>query len=270
MLACTSVEEFGRAGGTAYYAGARFIRWRVDPHLRGYRVWGQATVDDARELVAAFEAEARHGRLGRQGSLGDYRELRGVEPAAFDILLRHVLAQPRHASPAREAVVRPAGIVGAIVAGFFDVALREAGVFQSAREALRWLGHPEAETVLGTMPWGSPPPEVSTPVGRRLQLFFAEHGRASSVAEAAAFLRMSSRTLQHHLQSAGTHFRAERDRGLLLRAQRALADSDLPLGRVASDLGFRSPQRFSDWFRRLVGQPPSRWRHARRRGGARP
>ncbi len=266
MRCCASIEEFGAATGAAYYRGSSFVRWRFERKVRGYWVWGRPTVDDARELVAVFDAEGRRGALGPHDSLADYSELQVVDPATFVVLLSHVRGQPEQTAPAREAVVRPADLPGAIIAGFFDVAARAARVFQTRGDALRWLGRAEVVPALDALRRASR--RGAAPIVRRLHSLFAAHGERAPIGEAAALLKMSPRTLQHHLRAAGTHYRAERDRACLARAQEALASSDASVSHVAHDLGFDTLQRFSDWFRRLVGQPPSSWRLAQRHPAA--
>src|SRR5262249_53192177 len=86
------------------------------------------------------------------GMLLDFRWLDGLEPAFFQKAAAWTLAN-RHAlsrSLTRLALVRPTGVGGAIVAGFFDVVEPFCAfeVFTSPDVALDWLGIGDA-SVLG-------------------------------------------------------------------------------------------------------------------------
>lgn len=81
-----------------------------------------------------------------------------------------------------------------------------------------------------------------------------------SLADVAALVERHPRTLQQDLKAAGTHF------GEVLRQVRQqlacthLADSDIDLTRLASDLGYADLSAFSRAFRQWTGRSPRQWR----------
>jgi len=87
--------------------------------------------------------------------------------------------------------------------------------------------------------------------------------RLPTVAETAAHLGMSERTLRRHLfalDKAHADLTQECQR---LMAERLLAEGKLPLKQVAEALGFSSVHSFHRAFRRWSGLTPSAWRDSR-------
>ena len=79
-------------------------------------------------------------------------------------------------------------------------------------------------------------------------------------------LEISKPTLQRHFLAAlGRGPGEEIHRTQMELVRRLLADSRMPMTRIAAEAGFSSPQRFSEWFRRQAGTTPThyRQRHAR-------
>lgn len=78
--------------------------------------------------------------------------------------------------------------------------------------------------------------------------------------------------LAHHVGLSPAHLRrlahaelgmaprAWIDRRRLAEARRQLRAGDVPLKRLAAELGFADDAQFSSWFRRQTGLPPGRWR----------
>ncbi len=100
--------------------------------------------------------------------------------------------------------------------------------------------------------------EVSELVGRRL-------AERPTVAQVAAELAMSTRSLQQHLHAEGTTFSAVVDDAQRERAL-ALIDADiLPITTIAAEVGFATPAGFSRAVRRWTGHTASqrRSRHGR-------
>jgi len=54
----------------------------------------------------------------------------------------------------------------------------------------------------------------------------------------------------------------------LAEARRLLAETDAPLDRIASRLGFASAAQFNSYFHRTEGMPPGRWRRTRATAGS--
>lgn len=73
-------------------------------------------------------------------------------------------------------------------------------------------------------------------------------------------LGMHERTLHRRLRLEGTTFRRELEGLRHETARRLLADTDMPLSRMATALGYSDTTAFIRAFKRWSGQPPSEWR----------
>lgn len=76
----------------------------------------------------------------------------------------------------------------------------------------------------------------------------------------AADLRTSGRQLQRALKSSGTSFRKLLVRQRLELSRSLLETTDAPIGKIALDSGFASPQAFSRAFSKGFGETPSMFR----------
>ncbi len=89
--------------------------------------------------------------------------------------------------------------------------------------------------------------------------------RRPQLAEVARSLRMSARSLQLSLTRQGRTFHAELDRVRLYVARQYLSRTDVPLGAIATRLGFLSAAVFSRFFRRAAGLSPREYREKNRK-----
>lgn len=71
---------------------------------------------------------------------------------------------------------------------------------------------------------------------------------------------MSRRSLQRHLEQAGTSYQELLDDVRRQSARRLLKNTDLDAGEIAFLLGFQEVNSFTRAFRAWEGIPPSRWR----------
>jgi AraC-like DNA-binding protein len=84
-----------------------------------------------------------------------------------------------------------------------------------------------------------------------------------SAANAASLLHMHERTLNRRLREEGTSFRQELDKTRFEVAKQFLAESEIPLKKLAAILGYSDKSAFSRAFKRWSGTTPgiSRVRH---------
>jgi AraC-like DNA-binding protein len=82
------------------------------------------------------------------------------------------------------------------------------------------------------------------------------------LAEVAADLGTTPRQLQRFLKANGTSFRQVLLRQRLEASRRLLATTDRPIGAIAMDCGFASPQTFSRAFSSVFGETASKYRAA--------
>jgi AraC-like DNA-binding protein len=235
--------------------------------LFGFALWGRPAESDLRKLVTALEVELDDA-VPAHASLVDVRRVEAVDPAAFELLHRYV---KQHAAVlarkvTRLALVRPAGLVGAVVSGFYQVmeSPYPTQTFTELSDAAAWAG-------------------ASAPLGKELEALLAEASGVDAllaslralfseaqarldIAGAAKALGLSQRTLQRRLGALNTSFVAEVQHARMALAKDRLTASEAPLTAIAIDAGFSSLQHFSTAFRKATGASPSAWRERARRG----
>lgn len=268
-----STDAIGDGPGR-YVAGRTFAHFCVTPRLWGVMFWGRPNATDTEQLARSMRVELEPGAV-RHGSVIDLSRVDSVDTAAFGVLETYV--RQEHEALARQVsrqvLIRPDGMAGAVVAGFFDVtpAPYPVRVVDSHRMALDWLAeeHPDAlppGSDLGEMLAAVHAEAASVePCVRELRAVIEQRLDGVSMADAARKLGVSERTLQRRLSDAGTTFHRELSAARLRVAMRLLVDTDLPLTTIAFDVGCGSPQRFSALFRKLAGESPSTWRARQRK-----
>lgn len=254
-----------------YLMGDCFLHWYASADLCGFTVWGRPGEAEARRLVQTLDVELDPAPL--HASLVDLRRVEGIDASAFGVMKEYMQKnEPRFARTVRsQALVRPEGLAGAIVGGFYGL-LQGAyphKVFTDAAAGLAWLEQPE---------------EVAAPLLARLNALVAEATGQSpllrelhqvmrarlpdvNLADVARGMGLSERTLQRRLKEASTSFQLELNAVQVRTAQALLLETDMKLTAVAVEVGCASLQHFSGLFRKLVGESPSVWREQRRRGG---
>ena len=92
------------------------------------------------------------------------------------------------------------------------------------------------------------------------QLIAASRGSGPSLAEAAARLHLSCRTLIRRLRGAGTTYHELIDTQQRDRAETLLANPDFDIAEIGHRLGYRDPANFGRAARRWFGMAPGRYR----------
>jgi len=234
--------------------------------LWGFCLWGAPSEADLRRIVPLLALE-----LGRDvvphASLVDVRRLDAGDPRAFAVLAKYLRTNfdAFRTRVTRLALVRPPGLLGATVAGFYQVAGAPypVRIFDDVRSAATWLRAPELAATLDAAV-----AEASgvSPVLLQLRRWLDAHLADASLARAARAVSRAPRSLQRDLAVSGSSFQAELDAARIRLAQRLLVESDSSLTEIAYDVGCASPQHFSTLFRRVVGARPSAWRTKHRSG----
>jgi AraC-like DNA-binding protein len=241
--------------------GRRTLAFCARPDLWGFALWEKPNADDMKRLLPLLAIE-----LGPpaepHGSLVDTRRLDAGDPDVFALLTDYVRAN--FAVLARQvtrlAIVRPPGVAGATVAGFFAVQdpPYPVKVFDDAGKAAAWLG--ASASFVAELDDAIAAASGVAPVIAELRAWLEGRLATAALPAAARALRQSPRTLQRKLSEAGTTFQRELDAARVRVAQRLLVAHDATLTAVAYDVGCASPQHFSALFRRVVGEAPSKWR----------
>ena len=97
---------------------------------------------------------------------------------------------------------------------------------------------------------------------RRAVAYIRAHCRESiGVEQVAAALGTTRRTLERRFRAAlDTQPSAELQSARLRLAKRLLATTERPVGHLASELGFATPQHFTAFFRKHAGCTPTAYR----------
>ena len=258
-----SLSSYARSPTGHWWGGPSFAAWCAEPTFFGFTLYGQPRAEDLERLVGALKVEL--GSAARPHvSLVDASLVRVADPAAFEVLQRYVtrhLAQLR-AQVTRLALVRPGGLPGAVVAGFFSVleSPYPTTTVTTVGEAVTWLGAPARwTTVLERLR-----AEVSGVDPLRAQVRAAlAASPGASLATVARELGLSSRTLQRRLSELGTSLQRESSEQRLQAAALALATGSASILSVALEAGFSTSQAFSAAFRRFSGKTPREFRQGR-------
>ena len=260
--------DYARASVGACLLGSSFVHFWPRPHLAGVALFGAPDADDLSGLTRILRLELAEG-APRHVSLVDASRIERVDAMAFAALERYV---DEHRARLEEqverlAIVRPAGVLGATVSGFFHVAVPPypVGVFDDARGGLEFLGEPDEGLVAALDRAVADAAQSPSWLLALRQKLDAQPGRLA-LEDAARSLALSVRTLQRQLKSAGTTYQREVAASQVRVAERLLRETSASLGAVAIEIGCASQQHFSTLFKRFTGESPSAYRTRTREG----
>ena len=226
-------------------------------------MWGRPSELDVVEMCNVWDAHLPSPH-GSDPTLTDIRALDSIDLFAFNRLLR-VFAERRAvwtALAGPQAILHRGGLAGAAILGALQLAgpgyrLR---AFDSLDRALEWLGVPQIERDFEAL--SASLLDVADIV-RRVQATLEAEPGSLSAAELSRKLGLSVRSLQRHLELAGTSLRKERTRHVVARAERLLEGTELDLGAIATMIGARSAGQLTALFQRVRGMTPGTFRRAR-------
>jgi AraC-like DNA-binding protein len=207
-------------------------------------------------------------------SLVDARRLELPDHSAFTLFVKYMQQRERDfaVSVKRQALIRPEGIIGATVYGFYGLLQPSypSKVFTETAEALGWLGVSQEHVAPLVVELERLVAEATrqSPLLQELHRVLRPRLMAVSLADIAREMGMSERTLQRRLKEENTSFQAEFNKVQISTAMQLLRETDMKLTVVAVEVGCASLQHFSGLFRKLVGKSPSTWREQQRRGSA--
>lgn len=251
--------------GDNYYTRGHFAFWAAANGVTGITVWGHLTEEDAqglRQVIEAVLATNPEERWPNRASLVDASEVVGVDPRAFEIMAAHFADQRlTKGRPARQAMIRPRGYTGSVVAGFFSVARApfETAVFTSVAEALAWAGKPDSALAADLDQLRETLTQASSEL-KALHGILSADVAGITLTTAARRLGVSSRTLQRRLQDSGTTFHEQRSAAQVRAAKVALVQTEDKIAAIARSVGCASASQFSALFRRQTGESPREFR----------
>jgi AraC-like DNA-binding protein len=239
-----------------------FSYWYPRRGLTGFALWGTPSRADVQLLNRIMDVVVdpigdRHVSLVDMGLLGT------VDPSAFRTMAEYLARRwPQFGQLiVRQALIRPSGLTGAVVAGFYEVLVPTYPVklFTEPDAALEWLAiegeHDLRSTITDTRATARPVDGVLGP----LRVVLQQHLEDPKLPDVASKLGMSERTLQRRLRVAGTTFQREAHTARLEAAQAMMLAGGISLTRIAIELGFASLQHFSALFRKRFGSSPTEW-----------
>jgi len=265
------VDDYFRNAAGACLRRTRFFCSSPGQDLFTLFAWGRLDAQDTRELFEVFDSVERN-QVPPRRQLVVLRRVESVSIESMGIFTRYYERGAKYLqSVAKEAVVRPGGVVGILAEGFYPVVPRPfpGKVFSSLGHAIEWLGFDQAdldhwlEQVTDLERRATSPSDSIVSELRRVIL---QHGAGVSVGAAAQALGVSARTLQRRIREGGGTFEGVRTFVCLEEAKRLLLTSDHDVKHIALELGYASPTRLTDVFRREFGVPPTRWRESARSG----
>jgi AraC-like DNA-binding protein len=205
----------------------------------------------------------------RHISIVDTGLLTTVDPLAFRTMAEYLASRwPDFGRLIiKQALIRPSGFAGAVVAGFYEVIVPNYWVqlFSEPDAGLRWLGEDAELQLSAAISSARSCARSADPVLQQLRAVLQREPQRPRLNQIAGKLGLSERTLQRRLAASGTTFLRETHLAKLEAAQSLMLASRHNLTRIAIEVGFASVQHFSALFRKHVGQSPSEW--VRRRTG---
>jgi len=266
MLAAATLEEYLARPVGRYLPGPTYVVWWLHPGLNGISFWGRPEAEHIRVVTSALEAEFRP-EIRRHASVIDARCMDGVDPGAFDRLSGFVSDYREQLARGcvGQAVLRPSGLVGAVVAGFHAVldTLYPVKVFPSLPPALDWLRVNEDASVFEALDGIRASAVGASPLVMAVRQRLQHRPGAATLKEVARALGLSSRDLQRQLCAAHTRFKTEQRAAQIHMAKTLLMETSYDVKRIAVEVGCSSSQHFSSLFRECVGETPSGWRGQR-------
>jgi AraC-like DNA-binding protein len=274
MRPAHSIADFMAAPLDRYVLGRSWLVWCHSPSLCGVVLWDRPNEEDAAVLVHLFDLAHSPVLADRFDMVVDTHRLVGVDLGLFARFADYARqGAGDNERLRRQAIVRADGLVGAVTAAFHPVGeTRHAwSIFADSASAFAWLeraddeGQAPAEAVRLEIERIVDQARGSTTLVRTLQEHLAQNIDAPRVQKAARALGLSSRSLQRELLENGTTFRAEVARVRVGRAELLLAETDLKVAAIATEVGCASLPHFISLFRRVRQTSPGRFRARARR-----
>lgn len=252
-----------------YLVGENFLHWYATPEFCGFTVWGIPGEAQISRLTQVLDVELAPARP--HVSLVDARRVEAPDASGLSVLVKYMAQRIAGFTQTvkRQALVRPEGIAGAVVGGFYSLVSSgyPTHAFADPLAAALWLGLPEAEAralldeLSGLVAQHMGVSPLLGELHRVLRLRLAE----AHLTDVARELGMSERTLQRRLRESGTNFQAELNTVQVRTAQALLLEPHAKVTAVAVEVGCASLQHFSSLFRKVTGESPSDWRERHRK-----
>lgn len=261
-----SADEFWSAPDGCMLRRGHFAYLGASPQLLSLVIWGHVGGSDVEELAAVLGAAAAHPV--RRDALVQTQDMTGVDEVSLRAWSRFMAGtlDRSEAVTRREAVVRPSGTIGMIVAGFYGVVevRYPTAIFAERGAALAWLRAPaRAQARIEAESDRLVEEARTTPdLLYRLRELLAGRAGKADLALAARELAVSARTLQRRLGESDTSFERELALARVAAAKNLLLRTTLAVKSIALEVGLPSASRLSQLFAAHEQATPSGWRRA--------
>ena len=258
-----SVDDYVADPIGRYVSGPTYLVWYKNASLSGMVFWGRPEPEHVASVIRAIDLDAVGGL---RASLVDARGVESIARPAFDLLAHYVQSNTerlRHRLSA-QALLRPGGLVGVTVAGFYRVLghPHPVEVFTDPYQALTWLGAGDQSGVILEVDTLLAAAGSAASIVRAVQAHFLRNpSKHLSLDDVAARLGFSPRALQRELGKAKTSFRAEQNRAQVHHAKSLMLNTSYDIKQVVFEVGCSSPSGFNVVFRKVEGESPSAWRN---------
>jgi AraC-like DNA-binding protein len=262
MRALATEAEFDVDGPGAYVSVPCGLVFHAAPDLWGIVIWGRPTPAMVERQIHVLRTTHLQDGVPRHRMLVDLSRLESADPAVFQRFADYIREESARLAKrvTTLALIRPVGVVGAAVSGFFDMVAPPYPVrhFASSTAAGSWLGTNAGaldEIARVASAAGAAPAQLA-----QLRSWLEARAAAARLSEGAKMLGISPRALQRLLMAHDTSFSDELRAARIRIAKDRLATTTLTVAEIAYELGCGTPQYFSSMFRRIVGMTPSEWR----------
>jgi AraC-like DNA-binding protein len=250
-----------------YLWGATFVVWWSSPNLNGIMFWGRPEEEHVRQITSALDGELKNG-VQSHASLIDVRRVSAVDLGAFTTLMQYVRSRraPFAKVVRRQALLRPDGLAGAAVAGFYSVLspTYPVKVFTDPMAALRWLHVEEEIGILDELEQIYAMATGGSAFVAAIRAHLEQAPGAMTLKDTAKAFGLSPRNLQRKLSEVHTTFQQEQNAARLRLAKTLLLETNYDVKRIAIEVGCASLQNFSALFHKSTGESPSQWRSHQR------
>lgn len=266
MRPCSRMEEWLTQPVGRYFIGDHHLIWCDRNDRAGTVIWGRLDEAESERLVAAWDFARQ--LQAPYVSVVDFSAVTGIDANAYTNVARFmsdrlpVLARRIR----RQALIRPAGVTGAVVAGFYPTLTPgfEWRDFTDAKTAYAW-SCPDTPELPARLAELTALVRDGTPLMARLRHYLRQCSDQAKLEDAARALGCAERTLQRELAERGSSFREERTRARIEHAASLLIETDLKVEIIGRQVGYNSVTSFVRHFREILGELPGAYRQRLRR-----
>lgn len=259
-------QAFLRDPVGGYVFGERWLYFAATERVFGCVFWDEPTAEDLEDYVRVMIDEER--ARAPHVTLVDALEVSGISARAFAVIAAY--AATHRDALARVvteiAVVRPQGIAGAVVGGFFAVVPKPfpVSMFAAREEALGRLGCRDAASIAVEISATTAALRGVAPFLQAVRVALFATILDPTLEATARSLGVSERTLQRRLAEHETTFAREVLDLRVDAAKKLLRQPDISVTDVALMIGFSSSQHFGTAFKRATGMTPLDYRKTAR------